>query len=158
MCLKAFWPSMDTSEAFAHIYSQNSGVSSALIRLFIMYMTRTCGYMMLCLCCGSLQAMSREVPGRKHWQRYPLSSECGSVVLQSLYTCQGMSGHTAKWPYMGILPEQEVGVIGWLSAVVSAYVIDQRGGEAVCSAPMCLSELNLKYCGSFLDILKVYCH
>lgn len=37
---------------------------------------------------------------------------------------------------MGILLEQEMGVIGWCHADVSAYVIDQRGGEAVCSAPM----------------------
>lgn len=35
--------------------------------------------------------------------------------------------------------EQEVGAIGWLRVVVGACVIDQRGGEAVCSMPMCLS-------------------
>lgn len=40
---------------------------------------------------------------------------------------------TAKWPYMGILLEQEMGVIGWLRADVSAYVTHQMGGEAVCS-------------------------
>lgn len=34
-CVLRPWPSMDTSETFAHIYSQNSGVYSALIRLFI---------------------------------------------------------------------------------------------------------------------------
>lgn len=59
---------------------------------------------------------------------------------------------------MGILLEQEMGAIGWLCADVSAYVMDQTGGEAVCSAPMCLLELNLKYCSSFLDIFKEYCH
>lgn len=42
---------------------------------------------------------------------------------------------------MGILLEQEMGVIGWLRADVSAYVIYQRGGETVCSAPMCLFEV-----------------
>lgn len=54
--------------------------------------------------------------------------------------------------------EQEVGVIGRPHGDVSAYVIDRRGGEAVCSAPMCLSESNRKYRSSFLDMLTVYCH
>lgn len=85
-----------------------------------------------------------------------MASECGSIVQKSLCTCQGLPCH--KLPYMGILLEQEMRMIGWLPADVSAHVIDQRGGEAVCSAPMCLSELNLKYCSSFLDIFKVYCH
>lgn len=34
---------------------------------------------------------------------------------------------------MGILLEQEMGVIGWLRAVVSACVTDQRGGSLFCS-------------------------
>lgn len=54
---------------------------------------------------------------------------------------------------MGIL-QQEMGEIGWLPADVSAYVTDQRG-EAVCSAVMCLMELNLIYWGSFLKVIKV---
>lgn len=59
---------------------------------------------------------------------------------------------------MDILLEQEIGVIGWFLADVSGHVIEQTGREAVCSAPMCLLELNLNYCSSFLDIIKVYCH
>lgn len=47
-----------------------------------------------------------------------------------------------------------MGEIGWLPADVSAYVTDQRG-EAVCSAVMCLMELNLIYCSSFLKVIKV---
>lgn len=40
---------------------------------------------------------------------------------------------TAKWPNMGILLQQEMGVIGWLPADVSACVIDQRGkGSLFC--------------------------
>lgn len=46
---------------------------------------------------------------------------------------------------MGILLEQEVGVIGWFGADVSGHVIEQKGGGALCSAPMCLMELNLNY-------------
>lgn len=55
---------------------------------------------------------------------------------------------------MGNLLDQEMGVIGGLLADVGAYVIDQRGGEVVCAAPMCLSEANLKYCNSFLDVFS----
>ncbi len=58
---------------------------------------------------------------------------------------------TAKRPYMGILLEQEIGVIGLLCADVSARVNEQTGGEA-------LLELNLNDCSSFLDIITVYCH
>lgn len=53
---------------------------------------------------------------------------------------------------MGIFLEQEMGVIGWFHADVSAYVIDHRRGEAVeaaPSAPMFPSVMNQKYCSSF---------
>lgn len=57
---------------------------------------------------------------------------------------------------MGILLQQEMEVIGLLPADVSAYVIDQREAETVCSSQVCLLELNLIYCSLFAEIFKVY--
>lgn len=57
---------------------------------------------------------------------------------------------------MGILLQQEMGVIGLLSADVSAYVIDQREAETVCSSLMCLQELNQIHCRLFVETFEIY--
>lgn len=62
-CVLRPWPSMDTSETFAHIYSQNIGVHSAPIRLFIADGQNMLVCDAFCCCFGSIH--QREAPGRE---------------------------------------------------------------------------------------------
>lgn len=61
---------MDTSETFAHIYSQNSGVYSALIRLFIVDGQNLLVYDAFCLFVfGSLQALIMRGSREETWAK-----------------------------------------------------------------------------------------
>lgn len=81
-CVLRPWPSMDTSETFAHIYNQNGGVYSALIKTFLFIVD---GQNLLVFDVCLYFYFQWEVPERKNGQDYPCNCECGSIVLKSVY-------------------------------------------------------------------------
>lgn len=106
MCLKAS-AIMDTSETFAHIYSQKtSSVYSARIRLFIVDSQN----LLVCLFLFHFRICHEKSQGGGNDD--PPSSECGLIVLNGLCIGRGMPCHeAAKCPYKDILTEQETAVI-----------------------------------------------